>query len=73
MSFGVRGTGGGESVCKGTGQTHFVREPVRAFDGRHVTCATSRVALWALKHEQPARGRSASHIQQILLTMVQVD
>ena len=28
MSFGVRGTGGGESVCKGTGQTHFVREPV---------------------------------------------
>ncbi len=28
MSFGVRGTVGGESVCKGTGQTHFVREPV---------------------------------------------
>ena len=28
MSFGVRGTGCGESVCKGTGQTHFVGEPV---------------------------------------------
>ena len=28
MLFCVRGTWGGESVCKGTGQTHFVGEPV---------------------------------------------
>ena len=53
MSFGVRGTGGGESVCKGTGQTHFVREPVCSeaahalsrSGGRYTSCCATSLLL----------------------------